>query len=78
MVEKKSCAGVCGSPGKGVYPPGYSSSIKENRYDRRGCPNETLEMYHDWYELASAMAPYRVSPATQSNKILGMIFVPIS
>jgi hypothetical protein len=59
---------LCGSPGVDVYPPGYSSRVMDNKYSRSGRANQKMEMYHDWYELASAMAPYRVPYSVVTSK----------
>jgi hypothetical protein len=50
---------LCGSPGD-KYPPGYSERVIENQFDRCGSKEENMMMYHDWYELASAMSSYSV------------------
>jgi hypothetical protein len=50
---------LCGAPGD-KYPPGYSTTVTENKFTRRGTAKRDMKMCHDWYELASAMAPYNV------------------
>ena len=48
-------------PVEDIFPPTYSSSAKEIQFDRCGQEeNKLMEMYHNWYELASSMAPHRV------------------
>jgi hypothetical protein len=43
-----------------VYPPGFVDTLKDVAFRRAGKPNSKLQMYDDWYELASCMALYDV------------------
>jgi hypothetical protein len=51
---------LCGSE-EDKYPPGYSERVIENEYHRAGKANQKMKKEHDWYDLASAMAPYCIS-----------------
>jgi hypothetical protein len=52
---------LCGRPGADVNPPGFSDSIRDTKLVRRGKPGKTIELYHDWQELASNMVLYTIA-----------------
>ena len=53
---------LCGKPGVDKYPPGYASKVDDNVLPRSGKKCQSMEKCHDWRELSSVMAHYRIPP----------------
>ena len=52
---------LCGTPGKDVYPPGYSERVVDNAGERSGKATATMQFMDDWKDLRSVMVCYSVS-----------------